>query len=75
MLCWHEECLLLTYEMHWTVHYFVNKSSIWQSPPARNDAGYIAYATWQAMHWTHLAAFADQAFWQINVKYTSPLHK
>lgn len=73
MNCWQEECHLLTYEMQWTVQFFVHKSSIWHSFLIGASHGLAAYATWQAALWTQLAHCADQAFQQNNVQYRSPL--
>lgn len=72
---WREECILVGYEMQWTVRYFLNKSSLWK-PSALPDAdpefatpGAAAYANRQATMWHRLALIADKSFKYYNVHY------
>lgn len=61
---WEEELLLVTYEMQWTVRYFIHYGNMWQS--ALDDPniteGAKAYATRQQTMWKTLAFRADKAF-------------
>ncbi|PPQ93197.1 hypothetical protein CVT25_007856 [Psilocybe cyanescens] len=66
---WDEEKTLVSYEMHWTVSYFINKSRLWKSAataPGRDSVpllpGVVAYAHWQSDLWHQLALIADQSF-------------
>ncbi|PPQ87765.1 hypothetical protein CVT25_015008 [Psilocybe cyanescens] len=75
---WDEEKTLVSYEMQWTVSYFINKSRWWKlaaSGPGRNSAplqpGVIAYAHRQSAMWHQLAIIADQSFQQSNRYYKS----
>lgn len=73
--CWQEECMLVTYEMEWTVHYFHHKSHLCISA-LTDDFSHIGssvYAQWKATMWDHLAHDANHLFTNINTHYKSPL--
>ena len=72
---WDEECILLKYEMEWTVCDFMYKSQIWQLALSANlnHLGSPAYAQWQAAMWDQLVHRANQSFKNINKHYKSPL--
>ena len=71
---WREECILVRYEMEWTVRYFLHKSDLWTLGDHTNiAAGAVAYAHRQAAMWRDLAHYADQSFKSVNVNYKSPL--
>jgi hypothetical protein len=71
---WREECLLLTYEMEWTVRYFVQRGTTWESKCRGSPAGAAAYAAQQLTFWLQLAHFANRVFAQTNANYKSPLN-
>jgi hypothetical protein len=72
---WREEFLLVTYEMQWTVRYFLYDSQRWQSASRSENIlpGPLAYANRQQALWHQLALRADKAFRSTNVDYISPL--
>lgn len=72
---WREEFLLVTYEMQWTVRYFIHHSQRWQlaSESTNTLPGPLAYANRQHASWYELALRADQAFRSTNADYISPL--
>ncbi|KAF8815490.1 hypothetical protein BYT27DRAFT_7213409 [Phlegmacium glaucopus] len=65
---WQEELILVTYEMQWTVCYFVQARE-WTLglPNVDVSAGAKAYATRQETIWRRLASAADRAFQQMFV--------
>src|ERR1700679_4156392 len=67
--------LLVTYEMQWTVRYFIYHSQRWQSASRSENTlpGPLAYANCQQALWHNLALRADKAFRSTNVDYISPL--
>ncbi|KAF8805732.1 hypothetical protein BYT27DRAFT_7224692 [Phlegmacium glaucopus] len=71
---WEEELILVTYEMQWTVCYFVQAHE-WTSglPNVDVSASAKVYAARQETIWQRLALAADWAFWQVNSQYISPL--
>ncbi|PPQ80263.1 hypothetical protein CVT25_003702 [Psilocybe cyanescens] len=75
---WDEEKMLVSYEMQWTVAYFINKSRWWKSTatgPGRHPAlmrpGLVAYAHRQSDLWHQLAIIADQSYQRSNPNYKS----
>lgn len=68
---WHEECILLSYEMQWTVRYFLHKSREWEEGLGSGDAGRRAYAAWQVKIWLDPAQCAHEAFYEANCHYKS----
>ena len=72
---WREEFLLVTYEMQWTVWYFIHHSQRWQSASESNNTlpGPLAYANHQSASWYELALRADKAFRSTNANYISCL--
>ena len=72
---WHEEHILVTYEMQWTVHYFLYKDEMWQR--ATNtltiSPGAKAYGIQQANMWKKLAHMADKVFRSLLSHYISPV--
>lgn len=88
-LRWQEEVTLTTYEMQWTVRYFIHKSKFWSeflntpATPARKEsdfdntpftnAGTLAYSKRKHSTWYQLALKADKIFKVINNAYKSPL--
>lgn len=72
---WHEEVLLVTYEMQWTVRYFVQKGNKWNRDVERSDVapGARAYGRRQGGWWIKLAYVADKVFKDTTRHYLSPL--
>ncbi|KAF9552461.1 hypothetical protein CPC08DRAFT_646869 [Agrocybe pediades] len=85
---WHEERLLVTYEMQWTVRSFLHKSEDWKKaalpgrtdppgvtalPQRRDSPGAKAYAQRQAHTWLALAVISDRKFKIANKYYKSPI--
>ncbi|KAF8799489.1 hypothetical protein BYT27DRAFT_7227805 [Phlegmacium glaucopus] len=81
---WEEQVTLTSYEMQWTVRYFLHKSCAWATPsgtgiPTRTSAGQfrtagsIAYAKRQHTVWEEIMRKADRTFARYNVAYKSPL--
>lgn len=72
---WREEFLLVTYEMQWTVRYFIYHSKRWESASRGNNTlpGALAYANRQQAWWQELALRADNAFRSVNADYISPI--
>ncbi|KAF8965105.1 hypothetical protein BDZ97DRAFT_1659385, partial [Flammula alnicola] len=73
---WREECILVRYEMQWTVRYFMHKSKTWQSALTSGrplTAGAAAYADRKVVMWRQLALISDKSFKNTNVHYESPL--
>ncbi|KAF8805303.1 hypothetical protein BYT27DRAFT_7224958 [Phlegmacium glaucopus] len=81
---WEEQVTLTSYEMQWTVRYFLHKSCAWATPsgtgiPTRTSAGQfrtagsIAYAKRQHTVWEEIMRKADHTFARYNVAYKSPL--
>lgn len=86
LMRWQEEVTLTTYEMQWTVRYFIHKSKFWsdvQTIPASTSntpaniqfdvAGCHAYSKRKYWTWHQLAIKADNTFKVINNAYKSPL--
>ena len=85
---WQEEVTITTYEMQWTVHYFIYKSNFWseiQNAPATDgltlevngnalgmDVGSLSYAKQKHLTWYQFALKADKTFKVINNAYKSP---
>ena len=72
---WHEEHILVTYEMQWTVWYFLHKGKIWQAATDTPtiSPGAKAYAGRQADMWKKLAHMADKNFKSMPSHYLSPV--
>ena len=72
---WHEEVVLVTYEMQWTVRYFLHKSTTWSEAIADPSifSGAKAYAFRQANMWKKLADVADNVFKSMPSRYLSPI--
>ena len=67
-LRWREECILVRYEMEWTMRYFLHKSDLWMLGDHANVASSaVAYAHHQAAMWHDLAHYADQSFKSVNI--------
>lgn len=73
---WHEEVVLVTYEMQWTVCYFLHKCKEWREGAHNPEAspGARAYAIRQGRRWQLLADGADFLFTRVTDHYLSPLH-
>jgi hypothetical protein len=71
---WKEEFLLVTYEMQWTVQYFIYHSWRWQSAAQSGNSPPrpLSYANRQHASWHELAQRADKAFKSTNADYISP---
>jgi hypothetical protein len=71
---WHEEQVLVTYEMQWTVRYFINKSETWQQGFRSVDASLVGriYARRQQVAWNRRAVIADTIFRRTTNLYMSP---
>lgn len=67
---WHEEFILTTYEMEWTVRYFMFQASLWTdrriSAQDSGLAGAAAYAARKIGLWITLAHNAEAKFLSIN---------
>ncbi|KAF8876021.1 hypothetical protein CPB84DRAFT_1650166, partial [Gymnopilus junonius] len=61
---WHEEILLITYEMQWTVHYFWHEFQKWHNVTCQLaiTPGALAYANCKAALWKGYAVSANKAF-------------
>ena len=84
---WQEEVTITTYEMQWTVHYFIHKSNFWseiQNTPATDgltlevngnapgmDVGSLSYAKQKHSTWYQFALKVDKTFKVINNAYKS----
>jgi len=67
---WHEEVVLITYEMQWTVRYFLHKNRNWEEGAVSTTSpGGVAYALWQGHMWRKMA---DLAFKNMTSHYMSP---
>ncbi|KAM6490431.1 hypothetical protein JOM56_014104, partial [Amanita muscaria] len=75
MTRWQEELLLVTYEMQWTVRYFLHQTTKWESALSHPNItpGASAYASRQKMKWHKLTCRADKAFRSESRSYLSPL--
>jgi hypothetical protein len=73
---WHEEHILVTYEMQWTVRYFLYKETMWQVAglTPTSSPGATAYAVRQGNMWKKLAHMADKVFKSLPSQYVSPVH-
>ena len=73
---WHEEEILVEYEMQWTVRYFLYKCKEWEEGRDKADAsaGARAYAIRQARRWRQFAEAANSLFSRATAHYLSPLH-
>jgi hypothetical protein len=73
---WHEEQILVEYEMQWTVRYFLYKCKEWEDGRDEADAlsGARVYAVRQARRWRQYAEAADSLFSRTTGHYLSPLH-
>ena len=71
---WHEEVVLVTYEMQWTVQYFLHKSHQWKDAAGglNISPGAQAYAHWQCNMWRMLGRIADKVFINTTSQYSSP---
>jgi hypothetical protein len=65
---WKEETVLVTYEMQWTVRYFLKEAAIWnnRSKWNQNSPGAAAYAARQAAISFRRAAAADRMFKKVH---------
>ena len=80
---WQEEVTLTTYEMQWTMRYFVNQCKNWFNIQetlakgitsiASGGAGALAYAKHKHSTWHQLSVKLDRTFTVINNAYKSPL--
>ena len=72
---WHEEVILVTYEMQWTVRYFLNKSDMWKKGADCHtiSPGGKAYARRQSTFWAGLTDVADRVFKNTTMQYRSPI--
>jgi len=74
---WREECILVSYEMEWTVRYFFHKMDYWIDAHSADgsplSAGAAAYASRKTAMWHDLALYADKSFKNVNNNYKSPL--
>ena len=72
---WHKEHILVTYEMQWTVRYFLYKDKMWQR--ATNTLTISleakAYTIWQADMWKKLTHMTDKVFKCMLSHYISPV--
>jgi len=72
---WHEEHILLNYEMQWTVRFFKNKAEKWKVaahyPEISNGAK--AYALRQEFRWKGMSIKSDTIFKHTSVDYITPL--
>lgn len=76
LMRWQEEATLTTYEMQWTVRFFVHNSEMWnrvQETGAGVGAGAIAYARKKKSTWEQLSHKSDRTFTLLNHGYKSPL--
>lgn len=69
---WKEEVKLTTYEMQWTVLFFVYQSRKWASQSG-STSGAVAYANRKHAMWQGLGVSADRTFKLLNKAYKSPL--
>jgi len=71
---WHEEEILVEYEMQWTVRYFLYKCREWEAGRDKAAvAGARVYAVRQARRWRQYAEAADNLFSRTTGHYLSPL--
>ena len=72
---WHEELILVTHEMQWTVRYFLHKATYWKIAVHSQSmsSGAKLYAHRQQVSWMKLAHNANQLFQQMPSQYLSPL--
>ena len=79
LMRWQEEVTLTTYEMQWTVRYFIYKSKKWSmmvdddAEQLESSAGALAYARRKESKWLLLSRKSDRSFKIINNAYKSPL--
>jgi hypothetical protein len=69
---WQEEVTLTTYEMQWTVAFFVYNSRKWGSHVG-GSSGAVAYANRKHAMWRDQGLSADRIFRLLNKAYKSPL--
>ena len=71
---WHEEVVLVTYEMQWTVRYFIDRRNKWKEGAEcpTISPGAAAYASRQSNVWNDLADLADHVFKNTTIHYISP---
>jgi hypothetical protein len=71
---WHEEVVLVTYEMQWTVRFFLHRTTKWEEAACTVavSPGAKAYALRQAKMWKTLAESADKVFESTTCDYISP---
>ena len=86
---WQEQVTLLTYEMHWTIRYFIYMSRKWdpsygQDPGSLNigpgldctalySEGGLSYRRRKQADWADFSKKADSIFKKVNMAYQSPL--
>lgn len=72
---WHKEVLLVTYEMQWTVRYFMQKGnkSLDEANGPDVAPGPQAYTRRQGSWWTNLAYLANRLFKCTTIQYQSLL--
>lgn len=79
LMRWQEEVTLTTYEMQWTVRYFLHNCKSWDerarslSEQEFQSPGSLAYAKRKASLWEKLGHKSDRSFRAINNAYKSPL--
>ncbi|PPQ86478.1 hypothetical protein CVT26_011993 [Gymnopilus dilepis] len=72
---WHEEVLLLSHEMQWTVRFYMYKARTWEDSMSVGGVtpGAKAYALRQIDMWRKLAVGADALFSDLTSQYESPM--
>ncbi len=68
---WHEELILLKYEMEWTTRFFLHRGLKWQTclKDTSLEPGPKAYVARQAAQWFTMAVDAEQLFVRVNREY------
>ena len=79
LMRWREELSLTSYEMQWTVRFFLTQSKIWAdrstllaSQNSLNKGAY-AYSKRKTLTWEKMAYKSDRSFSALNIAYKSPL--
>lgn len=72
---WNEEHVLLSYEMQWTVRFFLNKSKKWKvgADTSGISRGAKAYALRQESRWKRMAVESDKIFKNTSFQYVTPI--
>ena len=71
---WHQELILVTHEMQWTVHYFLHKAKNWQLATDSQliSSGGKSYAHQRMVLWIKLPHIANTLYQQMLSQYLSP---